>query len=34
MNIFEIYRKQIINLIKELKRKNVLELPDNLNSIN
>ena len=34
MNIFEIYRKQIINSIKELKRKNVLELPDNLNSIN
>ena len=34
MNIFEIYRKQIINLIKELKKKNVLELPDNLNSIN
>ena len=34
MNIFEIYRKQIINLIKELKSKNTLKLPENLNSVN
>ena len=34
MNIFEIYRKQIINLIKELNYKNALELPENLNSVN
>ncbi len=34
MNIFEIYRINIINLLKNLKNKNILLLPDNLNSIN
>ena len=34
MNIFEIYREQIINLIKELNNKNVLLIPENLNSVN
>ncbi len=34
MNIFEIYREQIINLVKVLNSKNILQLPDNLNNIN
>ena len=34
MNIFEIYREQIINLIKEFNSKNVLQIPENLNSVN
>ena len=34
MNIFEIYREQIINLIINLNSKDVLQLPKNLNSIN
>ena len=34
MNIFEIYREQIINLIKTLNKKNVLQLPENLKGVN
>jgi len=34
MNIFEIYRDKIINLIKDLSNKSLLVLPENLNSIN
>ncbi len=34
MNIFEIYREQIINLLKDLSSQNILQLPENLNSIN
>ncbi len=34
MNIFEIYREQIVNLLKELSRQNILQLPENLNNIN
>ena len=34
MNIFEIYREQIVNLLKELSKKNILQLPENLNNIN
>ena len=34
MNIFEIYREQIVNLLKELSSQNILQLPENLNSIN
>ncbi len=34
MNIFEIYRDHIINILKNLNSKNVLLLPENLNSIN
>ena len=34
MNIFEIYREQIVNLLKELSSQNMLQLPENLNSIN
>jgi len=34
MNIFETYREQIVNLVKELGNKNILKLPENLNSIN
>ena len=34
MNIFEIYRTHIINLLKDLNNKDLLQLPDNLNGIN
>ena len=34
MNIFEIYREQIINLVKDLNSKNILQLTENLKSIN
>ena len=34
MNIFVIYRKHIINLIKKLNITGSLELPNNLNNIN
>ena len=34
MNIFEIYREQIINSIKTLSSKNILQIPENLKSIN
>tara|TARA_Y100001970_G_scaffold244145_1_gene310016 strand:+ start:409 stop:2139 length:1731 start_codon:yes stop_codon:yes gene_type:complete len=34
MNIFEIYREQIVNLLKELSSQNILQLPENLNNIN
>ena len=34
MNIFEIYRDQIINLLKSLNSKNLLKIPVNLNSVN
>ena len=34
MNIFEIYREKIVNLLKELSKKNILQLPDSLNNIN
>tara|TARA_B100000965_G_scaffold381457_1_gene378924 strand:+ start:79 stop:1809 length:1731 start_codon:yes stop_codon:yes gene_type:complete len=34
MNVFEIYREQIINLVKELNNKNILQLPKNLKIIN
>ena len=34
MNIFDIYREQIIKLVKILKSKNLLQLPENLNSVN
>ena len=34
MNIFEIYREKILNLIKDLNTKKILSLPENLSSIN
>jgi len=34
MNIFEIYRDYIINLVKNLSHKGTLQIPDNLNVIN
>ena len=34
MNIFEIYREKILNLIKALNTKKILSLPENLSSIN
>ena len=34
MNIFEIYREQIINSIKKLSSKNILQIPENLKNVN
>ena len=34
MNIFEKYRKLIFNILNNLDSKNILELPEHLNSIN
>ncbi len=34
MNIFEIYREKLLNILKDLKTKKVIILPESLNSIN
>ena len=34
MNIFETYREQIINSIKKLSSKNILQIPENLKNVN
>ena len=34
MNIFDIYKENIVKILKELSKKNVIKLPENLSSIN
>tara|TARA_B100001741_G_scaffold310121_1_gene308873 strand:- start:499 stop:2229 length:1731 start_codon:yes stop_codon:yes gene_type:complete len=34
MNIFEIYREKLLNILKDLKTKKIIILPESLNSIN
>ena len=34
MNIFKLYRDKIIDIIKSANKKDLIKLPDNLNSIN
>ncbi len=34
MNIFDIYKENIIKILKDLNKKNIIKLPENFNSIN